>query len=153
MAFPFDHLDSEEHIMLDTNPSFSRFLWPLLELLAITGLSWLTIGFMDNAVNAASDFGVARQLVFLAWVVLVVWRVGVPVCEWLGDRFVLTNRRILVRRGLFRQRVTSIDLYSVVGVDRKGSTLIVRTTPYGQRVLISDIPSSRKVAKMVNRLA
>lgn len=152
MSFPHDHLEISEEILLDTNPSFSRFVWPFLELMAITGLCWLTIGFMDNAVNAASDFGSARMLVVIAWLVLVAWRVGLPVLHWLGERFVLTNRRILVRRGLLRRRVTSIDLLSVMYVARNGSTLILETSPFGQRIAIVDVPSSRKVAKMVNRL-
>ena len=37
MTFPDDELDTREAILLDTNPTFGRLVWPLLELMVITG--------------------------------------------------------------------------------------------------------------------
>lgn len=152
MAFPWDYLDADEEVIIDTNPTFSGIFWPLLELMAITGIIWLLIGFIDKDPVTAANFAVARTLLMLLWVLLLVRRVAVPLLRWLRERFILTDRRILLRHGLFRTDVSSIDLRSVRGVRRQGSDLLFMTYGYGSPITVANIPSSRKVAKLVNRM-
>ncbi|MDO5030514.1 MAG: PH domain-containing protein [Corynebacterium sp.] len=152
MAFPYDELDPREVILLDTNPTFGRLIWPLLELMVITGVCWLLIGFIDSPNIAPGDMQGVRQLLMLAWLLLILWRVVRPVFRWLGERFVLTDRRIILRRGVLRPQVVSIDLRSVRAVNRKGAVLYLHTRHYGPPLAVEDIPSTRKVAKLVSRL-
>lgn len=152
MAFPESELDPREVILLDTNPTFGRLVWPLLELMVVTGVCWLLIGFIDGPAIAAGDMQGVRQLLMIAWVVLVAWRVAKPVLGWLGERFVLTDRRIILRRGILRPQVVSIDLRSVRAVNRKGGVLYLQTRSFGPPLAVEDIPSSRKVARMVSQL-
>lgn len=152
MAFPAAELDPEEVILLDTNPTFGRLIWPLLELMVITGVCWLLIGFIDGPAIAPGDMAGIRQLLIFAWVALILWRVARPVLGWLGERFVLTDRRILLRRGIVRTQVISIDLRSIRAVNRKGAVLYLQTRSFGPPLAVEDIPSSRKVAKLVSRL-
>ena len=152
MAFPDDELDTREAILLDTNPTFGRLVWPLLELMVITGVCWLLIGFIDGPAIAPGDLQGVRQLLLFAWLGLILWRVVRPVLVWLGERFVLTDRRIILRRGIVRPQVVSIDLRSVRAVNRKGGVLYLHTRSFGPPLAVEDIPSSRKVAKLVSRL-
>lgn len=152
MAFPWDEIDDDEEILLDTNPVFGRLVWPLFELLVITGIVWLLIGFIDNPGVASNDFMAIRNFLLLAWIVLVFFRVARPLLAWLGERFVLTDRRIILRRGLVRPRVVTIDLRSIRGIDRNGTVLLLRTNPFGPPMALRDVPSTRKVAKMVARM-
>lgn len=152
MAFPYDELDPREIVLLDTNPTFGRLVWPLLELMVITGVCWLLIGFIDSPAIAPGDMQSVRQLLIIAWPLLVFWRVARPVLRWLGERFVLTDRRIILRRGVLRPQVMSIDLRSVRAVNRKGGVLYLHTRSYGPPLAVEDVPSTRKVAKLVSRL-
>ena len=85
MAFPDDELDTREAILLDTNPTFGRLVWPLLELMVITGICWLLIGFIDGPGIAPGDLQGVRQLLLFAWLGLILWRVVRPVLSWLGS--------------------------------------------------------------------
>lgn len=152
MAFPWDEMDDDEDVVLDTNPVFGRLMWPLVELALITGVIWLLIGFIDSPRIAPGDLSGMRDVLLLAWPLLVAWRVVVPGLEWLGERFVLTDRRIILRRGLLRSRVVTVDLRAVRGVDRRGHVLQLYVSPYGPPMAIRDVPATRKVAKMVNRM-
>ena len=67
MAFPDDELDTREAILLDTNPTFGRLVWPLLGLMVITGVCWLLIGFIDGPAIAPGDLQGVRQLLLFAW--------------------------------------------------------------------------------------
>lgn len=153
MTFPYDEMDDDEEVVLDTNPVFARLTWPLVELALITGVIWLLIGFIDGPRIAPGDMSAVRDLLVLAWPVLVAWRVGGPVAGWLGERFVLTDRRIIMRRGLLRPRVITVDLRSIRGVDRRGNILQLHVSPFGPPMAIRDIPATRKVARMVNRMS
>nr|WP_120492119.1 PH domain-containing protein [Corynebacterium lactis] len=152
MSFPHSEMEPSEKILLDTNPTFGRLVWPLLELMVITGVVWLLIGLIDSSAMVGSGMQPVRNFLLIGWVVLILWRVVPPGLAWLGERFVLTDRRILLRRGLFRPRVTTVDLRSVRSVDRKGSALYLRTHYFGPALEVADVPSARKVAKMVARL-
>ena len=152
MTFPYDEMDDDEDVIVDTNPVFGRLTWPLLELALITGVIWLLIGLIDGPKIAPGDMQGIRDLLLISWPLLIAWRVGKPVAEWLGERFVLTDRRIILRRGLLRPRVITVDLRSVRGVDRRGNVLQLRVNPFGPPMAIRDVPATRKVAKMVNRM-
>ncbi|UBI01949.1 YdbT family protein [Corynebacterium freneyi] len=152
MAFPWDEMDDDEDVLLDVNPAFARLTWPLVELALITGVIWLLIGFIDSPRIAPGDLAGLRDFLLIMWPILVAWRVVKPGLEWLGERFVLTDRRIILRRGLLRPRVVTVDLRSVRGVERRGNVLQVRVSPFGPPMAIRDVPSARKVAKMVNRM-
>lgn len=152
MAFPWDEMDDDENVLLDVNPAFARLTWPLVELALITGVIWLLIGFIDSPRIAPGDLAGLRDFLLIMWPILVAWRVAKPGLEWLGERFVLTDRRIILRRGLLRPRVVTVDLRTVRGVERRGNVLQVRVSPFGPPMAIRDVPSARKVAKMVNRM-
>lgn len=152
MAFPWDEMDDDEDVLLDVNPAFARLTWPLVELALITGVIWLLIGFIDSPRIAPGDLAGLRDFLLIMWPILVAWRVAKPGLEWLGERFVLTDRRIILRRGLLRPRVVTVDLRTVRGVERRGNVLQVRVSPFGSPMAIRDVPSARKVAKMVNRM-
>ena len=152
MAFPWDEMDDDEDVLLDVNPAFARLTWPLVELALITGVIWLLIGFIDSPRIAPGDLAGLRDFLLIMWPILVAWCVAKPGLEWLGERFVLTNRRIILRRGLLRPRVVTVDLRTVRGVERRGNVLQLRVSPFGPPMAIRDVPSARKVAKMVNRM-
>lgn len=153
MAFPHDELGAHEQILLDTNPTFNRLLWPLLELMAITGVCWLLVGLIDGPHLAAGEFGVLRTLVMLIWLALIGLRVVRPVLAWLGERLVITQHRILLRRGFFSPRVVAIDLRSIRAVDRRGSVVYLHTHPNAAPLALMDVPGSKKVARLVSRIS
>ena len=152
MAFPWDYLDEDEEVIIDTNPTFGGLIWPLMELMASTGIIWLVIGLIDKNPTTATDLAPLRTILMLVWLFILLWRVAMPALRWLRKRFILTDRRILLRNGLVRANVSSIDLRSVRGVRRKGSNLLLATYGFGEPVLVPNVPSCRKVAKLVHRM-
>ena len=147
MAFPYDEMEPGEVALLDVNPVFSRLVRPLVDLVVVTGVIWLLIGFIDGPYIGDGDLAGMRATLMLAWPVLLAWRVGGPVLDWLGRRLVVTDRRLLLRRGIVRPEITSIDLRSIRAVDRRGSMLAVSTRYWREPLVIEGVPGSRRVVR------
>lgn len=149
MAFPQDELDPGEEVLLDLNPVFGRLVLPWLELILVTGVTWLLIGVIDGPLIAAGDLGWLRRVLLAAWAGLVAWRAVAPVAAWLGERTVVTDRRVLLRRGWLRPRVVVIDRAAIRAVDRRGADLELRVDPWGPPLALRDVPGARRVARLL----
>ncbi|WP_448852054.1 hypothetical protein [Corynebacterium sp. 335C] len=149
MPFPYDEMDPGEEVLLDVNPVFTDLVRPMVELAVITGVIWLLVGFIDGPYIGDGDLRGLRAMLLTAWPLLLAWRVGAPVLGWLGRRLVVTDRRLILRRGIVRPDIVVVDLRSVRGVGRRGSVLEVSTGPWRPPLVIEGVPGSRRVARVI----
>ena len=149
MAFPENELYLDEEVFLDTNPSFSELTWPVLELVLFSGLAAMAVGVLHRGVLNTQESYAAQQFIFVVWLVLVLWRAVLPALAWLGNRFLVTDRRILVRRGVFRKRVEDIWFGEMTGVSRRGGTLLVRMHPQERPVSFDHLPNTKGIVRLV----
>ena len=134
-----------EHILVNVTATMRAMLFPTLELLLITGLGWMIIGYFDR-IPTYDELGVqtgltlsvqGRNMLVVAWMVLGFLRFVLPLVRACRSRLVVT---------------TSLDTIPLVGIynaSRRGNHLIVNTHGFGP-ILIRNMPRTKKIAQTIN---
>lgn len=140
IALPMDILDGGEVIILALKPSlwfvlFDSLKWIVAGAVVIAG--WALAG------NTWARFSetLAAQLTMLA----VGCRLGVALLRWVSRFYVLTNRRVMRVRGVFRPDVLDIQLTRVMNT-RVTQALNERMTALGTLHFAADRPMPRDCA-------
>ena len=104
MAYPEDDLAPDEELILHRHPHWKMLLVPVLVLLVVVAFA----GFLAALIRNQSWANVG-------WIVLAVLGITViarwtmtPLLRWYTTHFVLTDRRVLVRQGVFTR--TGLDI-------------------------------------------
>ncbi|WJY96930.1 hypothetical protein [Corynebacterium fournieri] len=142
---PF-RVGGDEVVLADVCAPISSLTIPLLEVVAVTGVAWMAIGWMD--VTPHVDAGM-RNIVVLVWALLVLWRFVLPLVASRRRRFILTDKRILARGR--RGAVDSIPLRQIHSVRREHGGLQVAVYGYAQPVVFERVGRTRAVEKAVQR--
>ena len=137
----------DETVLADVCAPLSSLTFPMLELVAVTGLAWMAIGWMD----VTPHFDPAmRNIVVAIWAILVVWRFVAPLVSSRRRRFVVTDKRVLARGR--RGAVDSIPLRQIHSVRRERGGLWVAFYGYAQPVRFDDVGKTRAVEKTLRSL-
>ncbi|WP_394286805.1 hypothetical protein, partial [Corynebacterium kefirresidentii] len=92
----------------DVSAPFRALIFPFLELVLITGLLWIAIGWCD--VQAVDPM--LRNGLVAVWALLGIWRFLIPLYKARRKRFIVTNRRVIAREG---RNIDSIPLQDIRG--------------------------------------
>lgn len=130
---------------VDVTAPFRALTFPLLELVLVTGVSWIGIGWLD----ARATDPVLRNALVLLWAVLVVWRFVLPVVRTRRKRFVVTNRRVIARAEGLRAATDSIPLMDIVGVRRRRGGISLAIRGYDQALYFPDLPRTKKIERII----
>ena len=106
-------------VRADLTSPMRTLTFPVLELILVTGLSWMLIGWLDQP-GMGTDPQL-RNAVVLIWAALAFWRFALPLLKARRRRFVVTDRRIVVRAGAWRARTDSIPFQDIRSVKRRRS--------------------------------
>ncbi|MBZ8176846.1 hypothetical protein GP475_03080 [Corynebacterium poyangense] len=136
-----------EQVQADLTAPLRTMVFPVLELVAMTGIFWIGIGWLDRGIVAVDMQ--QRNLVVLLWMALVVWRFIVPLLRSRRQRFILTNHRILVRAPKLRAPLDSIALRDVRGAARRRGGISLAVAGYRRPMFFPQIPRAKKVAAMI----
>lgn len=117
-----------------------------MELIVITGVAWITIGWMD--VTPGIDPAL-RNLVVLLWALLALWRFVGPLVASRRRRFMLTDRRILARGR--RGAVDSIPLEQIHSARRVKGGISVAVYGYDRPLVFEDVGKARAVDKALQK--
>lgn len=140
---PF-RVGEDEVVLADVCAPLSSLTIPLLEIVLATGVAWMAIGWMDVTPHVNPQ---TRNLVVLAWSVLVAWRFLVPLAASRRHRFIVTDKRILARGK--RGAVDSIPLRQIHSVRRERGGLWVALYGYAQPVRFERVAKTRAVEKVL----
>lgn len=138
---------SGEVVRADFTSPLRTLTFPVLELILITGLAWMGIGWLDGP-GPVVDIQL-RNGVVLLWAVLAAWRFGLPLLRSRRRRFVLTDRRIIVRTGSLRAGTDSIPLRDIHSVKRRRSGISLGVRGVGRPLYFPDVPRAKKVSAMI----
>lgn len=142
---PF-RVGGDEVVLADVCAPLSALTIPLLELVAVTGVAWMVIGWMD--VTPHVDPGL-RNIVVLIWALIVLWRFIVPLVASRRRRFIVTDKRILARGR--RGAVDSIPLRQIHSVRRERGGINVAVYGYAQPLVFERVGKTRSVEKVLQR--
>lgn len=143
-------LGANEYARVDMSPPVRSLLFPFLELIVITGVIWIAIGWIDNPATGWVDPIVRNTLVF-AWIALGAWRFGVPALKRHRGRFMITNRRILARPAEFRSKIDSIPLTDIRSVRRYKGGISIEIYGFDRPLYFPSIPKTKKVEEVLHQ--
>lgn len=133
-----------EVVLADMAPPLRGLVFPFLELIIATALSWMLIGWMDAS---GVDVGIRNAVVGI-WFLIVLWRFVLPLIRQRRQRFVVTNKRVLFVPG-GRGRTESIPLMQIRGVRRRRGGLDIGVLGYGEAVHFDDVGRAKRVQALI----
>jgi uncharacterized membrane protein YdbT with pleckstrin-like domain len=123
MGYPDNLLAHGEHVIVHRHPHWKRLIGPVLALLVLTALA----SFGAAVVNRMDWDPRARQIVVavigVIWLVGVVWLTLRPFLAWRSTHFVITDRRVMYRHGLFTRSGIDIPLARINSVEFRHGVL------------------------------
>ena len=133
-----------EVVLADMAPPLRGVIYPFLELIIATALSWMLIGWMD----AAAVDAVIRNAVVGIWFLIFIWRFFWPLIRQQRQRFVVTNKRVMYLPG-GRGRTESIPLMQIRGVRRRRGGIDIGILGYGEPVHFPNVGRARRVEALI----
>ena len=133
-----------EVVLADMAPPLRGVIYPFLELIIATALSWMLIGWMDAAAVDAS----IRNAVVGIWFLIVIWRFFWPLIRQQRQRFVVTNKRVMYLPG-GRGRTESIPLMQIRNVRRRRGGIDIGILGYGEPVHFPNVGRARRVEALI----
>ncbi|MDO5031137.1 hypothetical protein [Corynebacterium sp.] len=132
-----------ETVRVDVTAPFRTLLFPFLELILVTGVAWIAIGWADVR---GIDVALRNGLVAL-WVVLAVWRFVIPLIKSRRRRFIVTNLRVIARDG---GHIDSIPLRDIRGARRRRGGISLAIHGYEQPMYFPSVPKAKRVEEVLN---
>jgi uncharacterized membrane protein YdbT with pleckstrin-like domain len=159
MPYPEKLLNEDEEIVEHLHPHWLTLVPAVLAFLVICALSGVGLAFLPDGNDGA------RQALLLAIpvvaLVLLAWLTVAPVIRWRCTHYVITSRRVLIRRGVFSHTGRDITLGRISDVAyeqtlwdrlfRSGTLHIESAGENGQETLVN-IPRANDVQQTLNRL-
>ena len=148
-------ITDQEHVYVDLTSPLSAMLFPVMELILITGVCWMAIGYLDRLPDRfgyvpATDFpDGTREVILTIWAVLALWRFVLPLLRQRRYRVTVTDRKLLVRPSGLRSRYDSIPINYLRGVQRRRNTLILGVGGQHRPYVMADVPKARKVESVL----
>jgi uncharacterized membrane protein YdbT with pleckstrin-like domain len=137
VAYPDDLLVEGEQVVVHRHPHWKMLVVPVLVLLLVVGVT----SFLAAFVSAQSWAPWAWLGLAAAGLALVGRFTVFPVVRWRTTHFVVTDRRVLVREGVFSRRGMDIPLKRISSVQFRHS-LLERMLGSGTLVIESESDES-----------
>lgn len=139
----------DEHVRADITAGFGALLYPVVELIVITGLCWMGIGWMDRDETTLDPGMFVRNGLVALWFVLVLLRFVLPVIAARRRRIIVTDQRIIARDAGLGSGVDSIYLSSIHHVGRKRRDITLSVAGLDHLVLLESVPKAKSVARRI----
>jgi len=108
VGFPEDELTSNERLVLHLHPHWKQMVGPFAVLaVVVAGLIAALVGGVGS---------IWMLVLAVIGLILVVWLTLIPFIKWRTVHYVVTNERIITRRGIFSQPTENIPLDRVSDV-------------------------------------
>ncbi|WP_068154183.1 PH domain-containing protein [Rhodococcus phenolicus] len=160
MGYPEDALAGDEELLLHRHPHWKMLIVPVGILLLTTAVAGFLLGVAGTRLDGAAA-GVLTVAVLVLWAVLVGWRCVAPLVKWLTTHFIVTDRRVLVRQGVFTHSGIDIPMSRISNVQFRHG-IVDRMLRTGTLVVVSaaddplefdDIPDVQTVHTLLYRQA
>lgn len=129
MGYPNSVLAEQERVVLHRHPHWKRLTSAVLVLVAASGIA----AFVAAVVSHTSWDPGAKNIIFavigVVWLVVVGWLTVWPFLTWWTTHFVITDRRVMFRRGVLSRSGIDIPLARINSVEFRHGVLdrILRT--------------------------
>jgi uncharacterized membrane protein YdbT with pleckstrin-like domain len=157
MAFPENILDDGEEVLRNLRPHWRRVAVPVALLPIVVGLAsfgWFTLP------SGGARKPLRYVILVVALLILLRWSLR-PVLFWLTTRYVVTNRRVLMRNGVLSRTGRDVPLTRVNDVSFSrtivercfgSGTLVIESAGDRGQVILRDVPTVEAVQRDIYRL-
>jgi len=121
MGYPDNLLATDEVVVLHRHPHWKRLVLPVLALLAGTALASFAAAVVSRTGWDATTRTVLWVVIAALWLLAVGWLTLRPFLAWLTVHFVITDRRVMYRHGLFTRAGIDIPLARINSVEFRHS--------------------------------
>jgi len=153
-------LDPGERVIVITRPQARRLFWPAVAFLVVLAAGGFGAGWLSREDLPAwlADWRMPLLLIGLLLAVLLAGKMSVlPLLRWLGTRYLLTNRRLIIRQGWGRRREHQLLLASIFGLATEQNLLqrMLRSgqlradVGYGRYSVLPDVPEVVRFRSLV----
>src|SRR4051812_15368655 len=101
MPYPEKLLNEDEEIVEHLHPHWLTLVPAVLAFLLICALSGVAIAFLPSGEDNHDALQILLLAILLVALVLLVWLTLAPLVRWRSTHYVITPRRVLIRRGVF----------------------------------------------------
>src|SRR5699024_3402472 len=136
---------------VDVTAPYRALLWPVLELILITGICWIAISWLDLQVNNQGLDVALRNAVVALWAGLSLWRFVLPATRLSRKLFNITNERVSARAASLLEQTDLIPLHDIVGVRRRHSGISLAIRGYDRVIHFPDVPKTKRIEKLLNQ--
>ncbi|HVQ97867.1 MAG TPA: PH domain-containing protein [Mycobacterium sp.] len=153
MRYPDNALADDEQVVLHRHPHWKRLIGAVAALIGASA-SGAFVAAVVNATDWHADAKtVISGVIWAVWAIVVGWLTLWPFAKWLTTHFVITDRRVMFRRGVLTRSGIDLPLARIAHV-RFQHRLIDRMLRTGTLVIESasqeplwfhDIPRVRQV--------
>ena len=159
MGYPDNLLATDEVVVLHRHPHWKRLVLPVLALLAGTALASFAAAVVSRTGWDATTRTVLWAVIAALWLLAVGWLTLRPFLAWLTVHFVITDRRVMYRHGLFTRAGIDIPLARINSVEFRHSlpdrmvrtgTLIIESAAQDP-LEFDDIPRVEQVHALLYR--
>jgi uncharacterized membrane protein YdbT with pleckstrin-like domain len=157
VGFPYNVLDPDEQVIRDLHPHWRRVALPVVLAPCLVGLaSYAWFALPSNAARQPLRWAVLA----IALVVLLRWSAW-PFLFWLTTRYVVTDRRVIMRHGVLARTGRDIPLTRVNDVSFArtllervfgSGTLVIESAGDRGQVTLTDVPHVESVQRDIYRL-
>jgi uncharacterized membrane protein YdbT with pleckstrin-like domain len=157
MGFPENILDPDEHVVRNLRPHWRRVAAPVVLAPVVVGLA--SYGWFALPDDSARRY--LRWVILAAALVILLWWSLRPFLFWLTTRYVVTDRRVLMRNGVLSRTGRDVPLTRVNDVSFSRSiverlfgsgTLIIESAGDRGQVTLNDVPHVEDVQREIYRL-
>jgi uncharacterized membrane protein YdbT with pleckstrin-like domain len=158
MAYPRKLLSADEHAVLELHPHGKALVLPVLALLVVVPVA----SFAAAVVPDGRSQGLARVAVAVVALALLVWVTVLPFLRWVTTHYVVTDRRLITRRGVLARsgrdmpltRINDISFSHTVIERMLGcGTLVVESAGERGQLVLSSVPGVEAVQRRLYELA
>jgi uncharacterized membrane protein YdbT with pleckstrin-like domain len=158
MGFPKRLLGQDEVLVLLLRPHVKRLIGPVVLLLLVAPVTTFVAGLIPD--GAAQPF-LRWAVVLAAGLVLLRWTVW-PFLVWWNTVYVITNRRLVMRHGVFSRSGHDMPLTRLNDVSFTHNmferllgcgTLVVESAGERGQVVLVDVPKVEQVQRTLYRLS
>jgi uncharacterized membrane protein YdbT with pleckstrin-like domain len=156
MAFPENILDDGEQVIRNLRPHWRRVAVPVVLLPVVVGVTAYVC-----SLDKVNNHKAAVYAILIAAALILIWFSVRPLLLWLSTRYVLTNRRVLVRTGVLSRNGRDVPLTRVNDVSFQrtiiermfgSGTLTIESAGERGQVVLRDVPKVEAVQRDIYRL-
>jgi uncharacterized membrane protein YdbT with pleckstrin-like domain len=152
MAYPTKLLAADEKLLHDLHPHWKALVSPVVTLVLALGVG----GFVAAAIPDGDRQGLGRLAVLVVVLLVVVFYALWPFLKWITTHFVITDRRVLVRTGVFARTGRDIPLSRINDITFSHTflerllgcgTLVVESAGERGQVTLHEVPRVEQVQR------